>query len=112
MPVSTPLSIAFITERLETREDVRGLNLTYVKTRKLIRERWQSLSATEREIYETEALAARERYHAESQKYKTTAFYREYMQYLADFKAGLTEGQVGMVHDRRELVPFVANLTR
>jgi hypothetical protein len=55
------------------------------------------LPAAEKESYESEALAAKERYNAELKQYKTTAPYREYMQYLDDFKAKLLKDQVGMV---------------
>lgn len=45
------------------------------------------LSAEEKEPYESQASAAKEKYHAEMAKYKKTDAYKEYTQYLADFKA-------------------------
>jgi len=56
------------------------------------------LPAAEKELYESEAQTAKERYNAELKQYKTTAPYREYMQYLVNFKAKLLKDQVGMVY--------------
>ena len=43
--------------------------------------------AEEKEPYESQASAAKEKYHSEMAKYKKTDAYKEYTQYLADFKA-------------------------
>ena len=50
-------------------------------------ENWQVLSPEEKEPYEVQASAAKEKYHAEMAAYKMTDSYRGYMQYLAEFKA-------------------------
>lgn len=40
-----------------------------------------------KEPYESQASAAKEKYHAEMAKYKKMDEYKEYCRYLADFKA-------------------------
>lgn len=44
------------------------------------------LLAEDKEPYESQASGAKEKYHAEMAKYKKTDAYKEYTQYLADFK--------------------------
>ena len=61
-------------------------NLSFTAIAKKVGERWQDLTAEEREPFEIEASTAKEKYHAEMADYKTTRSYREYQQYLAEFK--------------------------
>jgi len=62
-------------------------NLSFTTIAKKVGERWQDLPADEKEPHELEASSAKERYHSELADYKTTNSYREYQQYLVDFKA-------------------------
>ena len=62
-------------------------HLSFTAIAKKVGERWQDLTAEEREPFELEASTAKEKYHAEMAEYKTTKSYREYQQYLAEFKA-------------------------
>jgi hypothetical protein len=62
-------------------------NLSFTAIAKRVGERWQELPPEEKEPFETEASAAKEKYHADMAEYKTTRSYREYQQYLAAFKA-------------------------
>ncbi|KAI9845704.1 MAG: hypothetical protein M1838_001567 [Thelocarpon superellum] len=71
----------------ETRELLRGQNLSFTEIAKLVGEKWQVLPAVEKEPFETQAAAAKERYNTELSEYKRTDSYRDYTQYLADFKA-------------------------
>ena len=71
----------------EIREELRPQNLSFTIIAKRVGERWQEISAEEKEPYESEASAAKEKYHAEMADYKTTKNYRDYQQYLAEFKA-------------------------
>ena len=71
----------------EIREELKPENLSFTAIAKRVGERWQELPAKEKELYESEASAAKEKYHAEMASYKTTKSYREYQQYLAEFKA-------------------------
>ena len=77
------------------REDLKGQNLSFTEIAKLVGERWQVLSPVDREPYEARATSAKARYNSELVEYKKTDHYREYAQYLADFKAKTTIQQTG-----------------
>ncbi|CAG7554522.1 unnamed protein product [Fusarium equiseti] len=68
------------------REDLRSQNLTFTEIAKLVGENWQNLNANEKEAYESQANADKEKYHRDLMEYKKTADYRKYMQYLHEFK--------------------------
>ena len=68
------------------REDLRGQNLTFTEIAKLVGENWQSLDPVEKETYESQANAAKEKYHRDLAEYKKTPECRKYAQYLQDFK--------------------------
>ncbi|RFU73778.1 high-mobility group 20a [Trichoderma arundinaceum] len=55
------------------------------KIAKLVGENWQSLPLPEREVYEGQARASKERYYREMALYKETPEYRKYMRYLEEF---------------------------
>ncbi|KAL9614749.1 MAG: hypothetical protein Q9167_000740 [Letrouitia subvulpina] len=57
------------------------------KIAKKVGERWQVLSAESKEPYETQAAAAKGQYLAAMARYKKTAEYKNYLEYLADFKS-------------------------
>ena len=63
----------------------------------MVGESWQVLTADEKEPYESQASAAKERYNAELVTYKRTDSYRQYTQYLADFKAKYSTQQSGTI---------------
>lgn len=71
----------------EIREELKPQNLSFTTIAKRVGERWQYIPAEEKEPYESEASAAKEKYHAEIADYKTTKHFRDYQQYLAEFKA-------------------------
>ncbi|KAJ4235974.1 hypothetical protein NW759_001057 [Fusarium solani] len=68
------------------REDLRSQNLSFTEIAKLVGENWQNLDAVEKESYESQANADKEKYHRDLMEYKKTADYRKYMQYLQEFK--------------------------
>ena len=70
-------------------------NLSFTAIAKRVGEHWQDLPADEKEPYEQEATTAKEKYHTEMSHYKTTRSYRDYQQYLIEFKAknALTTGE-------------------
>lgn len=70
-----------------TRESLKGQNLSFAEIAKLVGQNWQALSTEQREAYELEASTAKQIYNEELSEYKKTDSYREYKQYLADFKA-------------------------
>lgn len=71
----------------EMREDLKGQNLTFTEIAKLVGENWQGLTQAEKEPYEREAQAAKEKYNRDLAEYKKTPDYKKYLQYLQEFKA-------------------------
>ena len=86
-PYNTNFLCPLIDAYTEVREELRPLKLTFTEIAKRVGESWQVLVAEEKEPYESQALAAKEKHHAEMVKYKKTDEYKEYCQYLAEFKA-------------------------
>ena len=94
---------------LEVREELRPQKLSFTEIAKTVGERWQELPSEEKEQYESQASTLKEAYNAELARYKRTPQYKEYMRYLADFKAKNTPNTIGKVyHDRQNLLltPF------
>ncbi|OAQ70593.2 high mobility group, superfamily [Pochonia chlamydosporia 170] len=77
---------AYVLFSNKMREDLKSQNLTFTEIAKLVGENWQSLQPAEKDIYESQANAAKEKYHRELAEYKKTSEYRKYAQYLHDFK--------------------------
>ncbi|OAA43233.1 high-mobility group 20A [Metarhizium rileyi] len=77
---------AYVLFSNKMREDLKSQNLTFTEIAKLVGENWQSLQPAEKDIYESQANAAKEKYHRELAEYKKTSEYRKYSQYLHDFK--------------------------
>ena len=69
------------------REQLKGRNLSFTEIAKLVGENWQSLQPHEKDPYEQKAFAAKEKFNHELTEYKRTSNYKEYQQYLAEFKA-------------------------
>lgn len=78
------------------REDLKSQNLTFTEIAKLVGENWQSLAPTERETYESQANAAKEKYHRDLAEYKKTPEYRKYAHYLQEFKDKQAKQNQGM----------------
>ena len=70
----------------EIREELRPQSLSFTEIAKRVGESWQILSPEHKEPYESQASAAKEKYHAQLAEYKKTDHYREYTEYLAEFK--------------------------
>lgn len=77
------------------RADLQGQNLTFTEIAKLVGENWQSLTQAEKDPFERQAQAAKEKYNHDMAEYKQTAGYKKYLQYLQDFKVkhANSEGQ-------------------
>lgn len=58
---------------------------------------WQVLVAEEKELYESQASLAKEKYNLELSKYKKTTQYQEYSLYLAEFKIKNAPSKEGKV---------------
>ncbi|KAL9091697.1 MAG: hypothetical protein Q9165_004773 [Trypethelium subeluteriae] len=72
---------------LETRDTLKGQELSFAEIAKLVGERWQQLAPEEREPFERKATTAKEKYYAHLAEYKKTPHYKEYQDYVADFRA-------------------------
>ena len=70
----------------EIREDLKTENLSFTEIAKRVGEQWQVLPVPVKASYESQAAAAKERYRTDLQEYKKTSYYREYNDYLANFK--------------------------
>ncbi|PSS27836.1 hypothetical protein M430DRAFT_131761 [Amorphotheca resinae ATCC 22711] len=78
---------AYVIFSNKMREELKEKNLSFTEIAKLVGENWQSLSPGEKEPYEQQAFTAKEKYNAELAEYKKTSQFREYSQYLVEFKA-------------------------
>lgn len=77
---------AYVIFSNKVREDVKSQNLSFSEIAKRVGEEWQQLSAANKASYEAQASAAKEKYRADLHEYMKTDSYREYNEYLADFK--------------------------
>lgn len=77
---------AYVIFSNEMREKLKGRNLSFTEIAKLVGENWQNLSPTEKEPYEHQAYTQKERYNNELAEYKKTQSFKDYSQYLANFK--------------------------
>jgi len=68
------------------RDELKGRNLTFTEIAKLVGENWQSLSQSEKEPFESQAQAIKDKYHSDLAEYKKTPQYKKYMVYLQEFK--------------------------
>ncbi|KAE8444993.1 hypothetical protein EG329_013999 [Mollisiaceae sp. DMI_Dod_QoI] len=78
---------AYVIFSNKMREELKGRNLSFTEIAKLVGENWQNLSPAEKEPFEQQAFSAKEKYNNELTEYKRTDSYKEYSQYLAEFKA-------------------------
>ncbi len=86
---------AYVIFSNKMREELKGRNLSFTEIAKLVGENWQNLSPGEKEPYEQQAFSAKEKYNNQLAEYKKTDRYKEYSQYLADFKARHSNTQQG-----------------
>lgn len=78
---------AYVIFSNKIREEVKDQNLSFTRIAKLVGDRWQKLDPAGKEPYEAQANSAKERYNIQLSTYKKTDAYKEYVQYLADFKS-------------------------
>lgn len=78
---------AYVIFSNKMREELKGRNLSFTEIAKLVGENWQNLSPGGKEPYEQQAFSTKEKYNNELIEYKKTEHYKEYSQYLAEFKA-------------------------
>jgi hypothetical protein len=69
------------------REDLKGRNLSFTDIAKLVGEHWQNLTPLEKEPFEQQAFTAKEKYNIALADYRKTENFRNYTEYLQEFKA-------------------------
>lgn len=84
-PERPPSAYVIFSNRI--REEVKDQNLSFTQIAKLVGDRWQKLDPAGKEPFEAQASAAKEKYNIQLSAYRKTDKYKEYMAYLADFKA-------------------------
>ncbi|KAK3905857.1 hypothetical protein C8A05DRAFT_12364, partial [Staphylotrichum tortipilum] len=77
---------AYVLFSNKMREELKGRNLSFTEIAKLVGENWQNLSAAEKEPFESQAQAIKDKYLSDLASYKKTGEYRKYMTYLQEFK--------------------------
>lgn len=85
---------------LEMREDLRSQNLSFTEIAKLVGENWQNLPPPEKDAFESQANADKEKYHRDLMEYKKTPDYGKYMQYLQEFKEKQAKRTQGLLPAR------------
>ncbi|KAF1815889.1 HMG-box, partial [Eremomyces bilateralis CBS 781.70] len=78
---------AYVIFSNHVRETLKGQNHSFTEIAKIVGERWQVLSPSDRESCERQANFAKEKYGVALAEYKKTAEYGSYQEYLAEFKA-------------------------
>ncbi len=66
---------------------MKDRSLSFTQIAKLVGDRWQKLDPAGKEPFEAQASADKERYNVQLSAYRKTDDYKDYMAYLADFKA-------------------------
>ncbi|RVX67428.1 hypothetical protein B0A52_08781 [Exophiala mesophila] len=78
---------AYVIFSNKVREEVKDQNLSFTQIAKLVGDRWQKLDPVEKDPFEAQANADKEKYNIQLSAYRKTDAYKDYMQYLAEFKA-------------------------
>ncbi|CUS13768.1 unnamed protein product [Tuber aestivum] len=103
-PEKPPSAYVMFANRV--RDELKGQNLSFTDIAKLVGEKWKVLDPENKESYEHEASIAKEKYNSELLEYKKTDSYKEYIQYLSDFKSKASkEGREGSgkIHETSDL---------
>jgi hypothetical protein len=69
------------------REDLKDKSLSFTELTKIVGRKWQCLTPSEKEPYEQQSFAEKETFTTELAEYITTESYKNYSDYLVDFKA-------------------------
>ncbi|KAI9714067.1 MAG: hypothetical protein M1812_006514, partial [Candelaria pacifica] len=84
---STSFGLRYLFEQNSRRSKETISKLVLYGNRKVGGENWQILSPSEKEPFETQAAAFKSQYNVQLAKYKQTDNYKEYTQYVTEFKA-------------------------
>ncbi|KAK6529872.1 hypothetical protein TWF281_009028 [Arthrobotrys megalospora] len=78
---------AYVMFANNVREELKGQNLSFTEIARLVGERWKVLPPEQKEEYEYRAGVMKDRYNQELAAYKKTDQFKEYSQYLLEFKS-------------------------
>ncbi|CAO3619851.1 unnamed protein product [Mucor fragilis] len=78
---------AYVMFSNDVRAELKQQNKSFTDLAKIIGDRWKNISPEGKELYETNALRAREDYLKKIEEYQKTESFRKYQQYISDFKA-------------------------
>jgi len=65
---------------------LKDQSITFAEKAKLVGENWQTLAPDEKAEYESRANAEKDHYRLQLEEYQKTDDYRQYTQYLSEFK--------------------------
>ncbi|KAG0767905.1 hypothetical protein G6F24_002397 [Rhizopus arrhizus] len=85
------------------RAQLKDHNLSFSDIAKIVGDRWKNLCAREKQLYERNAMRAKDEYMDAFNKYKQTQEYRDYQAYLTDFKSKQEEENKKIMRQRKRL---------
>jgi len=94
---------AYVLFSNQVREDLKAENLSFTEMAKVVGEKWQQLNTDGREPYETEASDMKDAYNAKLIDYKKTPEYKEYAEYLTNFKAAQQSAASGQASEGKRV---------
>ncbi|KAI7887337.1 HMG-box [Lichtheimia hyalospora FSU 10163] len=99
-PIKPPSAYVMFCNYL--RAELKNENLSFPAFAKIAGVRWKSLDTPDKQVYERQAQQAKDEYKAALEQYKHTQEYRQYEQYLNDFreKHETAARSVGKPHKR------------
>ncbi|KFY99631.1 hypothetical protein V500_01332, partial [Pseudogymnoascus sp. VKM F-4518 (FW-2643)] len=78
---------AYVIFSNKIREDLKVKSLSFTEIAKLVGKKWQHLTPSEKEPYEQQGFAAKEKFTIELAEYRKTKSYKTYLEYLLEFNA-------------------------
>ncbi|KAF8422877.1 hypothetical protein EV426DRAFT_633299 [Tirmania nivea] len=82
---------AYVMFANHVRDELKGQPLSFTDIAKLVGERWKALDSDHKEEFEFAASLAKSKYNTELSEYKKTDSYKDYLQYLSEFRARTTK---------------------
>ncbi|KAF3201813.1 hypothetical protein TWF191_003231 [Orbilia oligospora] len=103
---------AYVMFANNVREELKGQNLSFTEIARLVGDRWKVLPLEQKEEYEYRAGVMKDRYNQELAAYKKTDQFKEYSQYLLEFKNKEAAKEAGADKYGHEPIFFSAWKTR
>lgn len=84
-PIKPPS--AYIMFSNDARTELKNQNLSFAELAKIVGDQWKNLSHVDKQAYERMAMRAKDEYLASLEQYRQTVSYKQYQEYLDDFKS-------------------------